>query len=154
MRNLSPAKHLAAFLAKYDAPVATIARGALARMRKRLPGMFELVYDNYNALAIGFSPSEKPSQAVFSIALYPRWVSLFFLNGARLADPAGLLKGNGKKVRHIVLTGAADIQKPEVEALLSSALEIAGVRVGPLRRGVLVIRSVSARQRPRRPTSA
>jgi len=50
-------------------------------MRARLPGAVELVYDNHNALAIGFGPTERASDAVFSIALFPRWVSLFFLRG-------------------------------------------------------------------------
>ena len=47
-------------------------------MRARLPGATELVYDTYNALAIGFGPSEKASDAIFSIVLYPRYVTLFF----------------------------------------------------------------------------
>ena len=69
----------------------------------------QLVYDNYNALAIGFGPSERASEAIFSIVLYPRWVTLFFLQGAGLADPKRLLKGSGKVVRHIVLASAADL---------------------------------------------
>jgi len=39
-----------------------------------------MVYDNYNALVIAFSPNERPSDAIFSIALYPHWVNLFFLH--------------------------------------------------------------------------
>ena len=38
-----------------------------------------MVYDNYNGLVIGFGPSHKPSLAIFSIALFPRRVILFFL---------------------------------------------------------------------------
>src|ERR1039458_9537409 len=65
----------------------------------RLPGAVQLVYDNYNALVIGFGPSERASEASFSIVLYPRWVTLFFLQGAGLPDPRRLLKGSGKVVR-------------------------------------------------------
>jgi len=57
----TPAQQLASFLRKYDPAVASVARGALARLRKRLPGATELVYDNYNALAIGFGPSQRAS---------------------------------------------------------------------------------------------
>ena len=46
------------FLAKYERGVVSTARGALAIVRKRLPGAVEIVYDNYNALAIGFGPSD------------------------------------------------------------------------------------------------
>ena len=61
----TPTRELAGFLAKYDPAVATIARGALARLRKRLPGVTEMVYDNYNALAVGFGPGNCASQAIF-----------------------------------------------------------------------------------------
>jgi hypothetical protein len=46
MLKQTPAGQLAAFLGKYQPGVAALARGALARLRKRLPGAFELVYDN------------------------------------------------------------------------------------------------------------
>lgn len=148
----SPAKQLAAFLAKYDRPVAATARGALAFLRKRLPGAFELVYDNYNALAIAFSSNAKASGAIFSIAVYPRWVSLFFAQGARLPDPKGLLEGSGNKMRHIVLTTSKDIRSPEVEALIASALTLAGQPFDPTQGRRLLIKAVAANQRPRRAT--
>ena len=88
----SPAAQLDAFLDKFTPEVAAQARAALRKMRARLPGATELVYDNYNALAIGFSPTERTSEAIFSIALFPRWVSLFFLqHGTRLRDPEAYL---------------------------------------------------------------
>ena len=57
----SPEKQLEAFLAKYSPEIRALASKALTKMRARLPGAFELVYDNYNALAIGFSPTERTS---------------------------------------------------------------------------------------------
>jgi hypothetical protein len=147
----TPAQQLATFLRKYDPAVATVARSALARLRKRLPGATELVYDNYNALAIGFGPSARASDVVISIALYPRWVTLFFLHGARLADPKKILKGSGTRVRHIVLHAAADIGSKDIEALISAALKLAGQPFERRRRRKLIIKSVSTKQRPRRP---
>src|ERR1700675_2348187 len=110
----TPAQQLCSFLAKFEPRVAASARAALSRLRKRLPGAIEIVYDNYNALAIGFGPSDKSSEAVFSIAVYPRWVSLFFLQGAGLSDPRKLLKGDGTKARHIVLKSPIDMASPDV----------------------------------------
>lgn len=72
----SPAQQLDRFLEKYDASIAAHAKAALSKLRKRLPGVFELVYDNYNALAIAYSPTDSSSDALFSIAVYPRWISL------------------------------------------------------------------------------
>jgi hypothetical protein len=139
------------FLDKYTPAIATLARACLAKMRARLPGAVQLVYDNYNALAIGFGPSERASEAVFSIALYPRWVTLFFLQGAGLPDPKHLLKGSGKVVRHIVLASAADLDQPAIQDLMAKALRRAEAGMDPSAPGRLVIRSISAKQRPRRP---
>ena len=75
----SPEQQLASFLAKFTDEIAALAEAILGEMRRLYPTALELVYDNYNALAIGFSPTERPSEAIFSIALFPRWVSLFFL---------------------------------------------------------------------------
>ena len=43
---------------------------ARAKLRKLLPGAIEMVYDNYNALVIGFSPTERPSDAVLSLVIF------------------------------------------------------------------------------------
>jgi hypothetical protein len=57
-----------------------LAEAVLAKMRARLPGAIQLVYDNYNALAIGFGPTERTSDAVISIAVYARGVNLYFIH--------------------------------------------------------------------------
>jgi hypothetical protein len=150
-RKKTPSQTLAGFLAKFEPAVAAAARGALARLRKRLPGATELVYDNYNALAIGFAPGEKTSEAIFSIAVYPRWVTLFFLKGARLKDPAKVLKGGGTTVRHIVLRDPADIGSKDIESLIAMALATAARPIDPNAKRRIIIKSVSAKQRPRRP---
>ena len=147
----TPAAQLKSFLAKYSPEVAAVARDALAAMRRLVPGATELVYDNYNALAIGFGATDRSSDAVFSIAVYPRWVSLFFLRcGTTLPDPTKVLRGTGSRVRHIVLTSAADLDRPDVRALMAHALAEADppIETGAKRR--LMIKSVSSRQRPRR----
>src|SRR6516225_5276532 len=147
----SPDVQLDRFVDKFTPEVAALARECLAKMRARLPGAVQLVYDNYNALAVGFGPSERASEAIFSIVLYPRWVTLFFLQGAGLPDPKQLLKGKGKVVRHIVLASAADMDQPAVKELMVKALNRAEAGIDHRAPARLVIRSVSAKQRPRRP---
>jgi hypothetical protein len=145
---------LAGFLAKYEPEIAERGAAAIAWLRARLPGASVLVYDNYNALAVGFGPSERASEAILSVALYPRWVSLFFLQGAHLPDPDGLLQGKGSAVRHIVLPHAEALAQPAVADLIARALAAARVPIAPHAAGRLVIKSVSAKQRPRRPALA
>jgi hypothetical protein len=146
----SPARRLAGFVAKYDPSIGRIVRSARAKLRRRMPGAFELVYDNYNALAIGFGPTEKTSQVIVSLAVYPRWVNLYFLHGATLADPAKILQGSGNQGRFVTLAAAADLDAPAVSALLDSAIRSCAVPMPEGRRGPVIIKSVSGRQRPRR----
>jgi hypothetical protein len=147
---------LDSFLAKYAPEVETFARRALAKMRRLLPGAIEMVYDNYNWLVIGFSPSERPSEAIFSLVLPPGAVTLCFLQGAGLPDPAGLLRGSGNVVRNIRLytAGVKDaklLDDPDVLSLINVALNRAKVPMPGGARRKLIIRAVAARQRPRRP---
>lgn len=151
MKTSLPDAQLSAFVAKYSPEIRSTARAVLRKLSERIPGAFQLVYDNYNALAIGFSPTERTSHAVLSIALYPRWVSLFFLQGIGLPDPCRRLKGSGKQVRHIVLASANDLDHPEIRALIDAALSRSAVPFNTAAPHRLVIKSVSAKQRPRRP---
>jgi hypothetical protein len=152
---VTPQARLEAFLKKFTPAVAADARAALKRMRRLVPGAVELVYDNYNALAIGFAPSERASEAVMSIAVFPRWVTLCFLqNGPKLSDPNRLLKGSGSRVRSIPLESAADLDTPPIRALIAQALDRATVPIDASARRRLVIKSISAKQRPRRPPRA
>ena len=116
------------------------------------PRRHSTVYDNYNALAIGFSPSERSSEAIFSIVLYPRYVTLFFLQGKNVPDPNMLLQGSGKIVRTIRLESASDLDKPAVKQLIGAALKSAKVPIDHKVKNKLIIRAVLAKQRPRRPT--
>jgi hypothetical protein len=147
----SPARRLEGFLARYSPEVARAAKSALRLLRPHFPGGFELVYDNYNALAIGFSPTGRASDVVVSIAVYPRWVSLFFLRGANLPDPERLLRGGGRQVRHVLLDPVGILAHPALQRLLRHAIERSVGPPDPARR-TLVIKSISAKQRPRRPS--
>ena len=150
-RQASPEEQLAGFLAKYTPEVAAQAVAARAKMRARLPGAIEMVYDNYNALVIGYCPTERPSEVLFSLAIMPRWVTLCFFQGDLLNDPEKLLQGSGTIARHIRLASPEKLDAPAVVALMAHAQEIAVPPLDPTRPHRLVIQSISAKQRPRRP---
>lgn len=147
----SPASQLAGFINRFTPAIAKLVRAARSRLRKRLPTAVELVYDNYNALAIGYGPNERASDAIVSLAVYARGVNLYFLEGAYLPDPEGVLQGNGTRGRFIRLTDAAMIDSPTIVHLLHAAVDAADVPFASTGRGRTVIKSVSARQRARRP---
>src|ERR1041385_5241610 len=149
MKSKSPEEQLDRFMSKYTPQMRALASECLDKMRKRLPGAVELVYDNYNALVIAFGPTERTSDLVFSIALYPRWINLFFLHGIDLTDPEGLLQGEGKMVRSIRIKDAAMLDTPAVRALMTEALTRSEIPIKNNLPRRLIIRSISARQRPR-----
>jgi hypothetical protein len=148
---MTPTQQLNSFIAKYTPEVAATGRAVLKRMRQRIPGAVEMVYDNYNGLVVGFSPTERPSDAIFSIILFPRWVTLCFLFGAFLDDPEGLLKGSGVRVRTLRLASAADLDQPAVRALVDQAVAEAEGPMDRKSQHQLTIRAVQKKQRPRRP---
>ena len=148
----SPQGQLEDLLKKYTSELAGAGRECLKKMRKRLPGATQLVYDTYNALGVGFGPSEKASEVIFSIVLYPRYVTLFFLQGVGLPDPERLLKGDGKVVRHIKLESPSDLDKPAIRKLMAVALKSAKQRLDSTAPGGLIIKSIVKKQRQRRPS--
>ena len=88
--------------------------------------------------------------SIVSLAARANGVGLCFLHGARLPDPNKLLLGSGKQTRFIRLETARTLSHPDVEALLSAAIRLAKKPLSPAGRGKLIIRSISAKQRPRR----
>jgi len=149
---------LAGFFAKYEPAMARLGKALRAKLRDRLPGLFEIVYvyEGRDALVISYSPTGHGYGGVCSIALYPDRVNLYFGQGARLSksDPNGLLQGRGKTVRHVELNAVADFDRAEIEALMVAALKLAKVRPDPNAKGQVIIKAEAQKQRARRATKA
>jgi len=148
---MHPQAQLDGFIDKFTPEVALLTRKLLDKMKARVPGATIMVYDNYNALAIGFGPSDRAGKAVLSLAVMPRWVTLCFLFGAGMPDPHRLLNGSGSRVRHVRLHAAEDFDDPRVQDLLAAALDRSEPPINPTREQQLIIKSISGKQRPRRP---
>src|SRR5690349_17315637 len=136
---MDPQSELDGFIDKFTPGVAALTRALMAKMKRRIPGAKVLVYDNYNALAIGYGPSEKAGQAILSLAVMPRWVTLCFLNGVGLPDPRKLLKGSGSRVRHVQLHSPEAIEEPAIQELITAALDRAEPPIDPTRGYELII---------------
>ena len=149
----SPSKQLNAMIDRFDPAIQKVVRAARTKLRKRLPAAVELVYDNYNALAIGFASSERASDVIVSLAVYARGVNLYFIYGVALADPHHLLLGSGNQGRFVRLESAATLDRPEIDALLTAAIEEGDTPLPRSGRGRIVIKSVSPKQRVRRASS-
>ncbi|MEY4093753.1 MAG: hypothetical protein RLZZ53_952 [Acidobacteriota bacterium] len=115
---------LTRIISRRSPAMAALTREVLAAIRPCFPGATELVYDKKNSLVIGFSPDDRPSNAVASIATYTKWINLYFFVGDALPDPDRLLQGSGTTVRSIRLTSANDLQPKAVKALISAAVKM------------------------------
>jgi len=110
------------FLRAYPDAIYVLANEVLAMVDARLRGAARLVYENWNATVVGYTPDGKSRHAVCSVAAYRRWVNLFFFLGPELADPDGLLRGTGSTVRNVRIENSAQLDQ-RVAALLQSALD-------------------------------
>jgi hypothetical protein len=121
-----------------------------AALRRRFPSAYELVYDNYNFFVIGYSPTERPSDTVVALAADANGVGLSFYRGADVPDPHGLLQGGGQQNRFIRLSeGEATLARREVADLIDAAEGLAPRPMREKGKIVTILRSVSAKQRPR-----
>ena len=143
-------RQLQAFIGKFDPKDQQLIRAVRRALRQWFPTANELVWDNYNFFVIGYSPTERPSDSIVSIAARANGVGLCFIRGASLPDPKKLFLGSGNQTRFIRLESASVLARPEVEALVAAAISRAKTPLPTTGRGKLIIRSVSAKQRPRR----
>jgi len=143
-------RQLAAFIGKFDSKNAALIRSARKILRKRLPTANELVYDNYNFFVIGYCSTERPSDCILSIAAGANGVGLSFYHGTALPDQHKILLGSGSQNRFIRIESAATLTRPEVKELITAAVGQTQKPLPGSGRGKLVIRSISAKQKPRR----
>src|SRR6478735_6411075 len=84
---------LRAFIEKFGADDQRLIRAVRSAVRRRLPTANELVWDNYNFFVIGYSPTERPTDSILSIAAGANGVGLSFYWGSKLPDPHKVLLG-------------------------------------------------------------
>jgi len=58
-------KQLTGFVNKFEPKHRSLIRAVRKALRERFPTAYELAYDNYNFFVIGYSPTERPSDAIF-----------------------------------------------------------------------------------------
>jgi hypothetical protein len=149
---------LASYFARYEPAMAKLGRSLRARLRARLPGLFEIVYvyERQGALVISYSPTERGYEGVCSISVYPRLVKLGFGRGAQLSksDPKKLLRGQGRMARYVELNSVADFDRAEIERLIADAVKLAKLRLDPNANGAMIVKAEAQKQRARRATKS
>ena len=146
-------KDLRKFLKPFSKDIQEIALWLRAFVWDLYPACNELIYDNYNAVAFGWSPTEKLGHTFCSIAVGSnKYVHFGFYWGAELSDPEKILSGNGKQYRFIRIKNKSDFPKTYIRKLLKEAYinSIAKVTaMTQLPHGATITKSVSpVKKRP------
>ena len=84
------------------------------RLRGCGPDVRELLHDGWPTACVG--------DAAFAyVAAFSAHVNLGFFQGAELDDPAGLLQGAGKRMRHVKLRWGEPVNEAALNALIAAA---------------------------------
>jgi hypothetical protein len=87
------------------------------------PQTNELIYDNYNALAFGWSPTDRVGHTFCSIALGRTSgnVHFGFYWGSQIADPKKILIGEGNQYRYLLVPDLDKFPKAYIKKLVKEA---------------------------------
>jgi len=108
-------------LLPYSGLVKKLALAVRTLILEEAPEASEFVYQVYT-IADHFSFTERPSDAFVFTTTHANWVNLGFNFGSQLRDPDGLLRGDGKLIRHVRIAESTDLDTPGVRELVRRAI--------------------------------
>ena len=116
------------------------------------PNTNELIYDNYNALAFGWSLTDRLGHTFCSIAVFRgnNNVHFGFYWGSQIADPDKILLGKGNQYRYILVKSKNDFPKAYIKKLLKAAFANSLAKVkdkSQIMQGATITKSISAAKR-------
>lgn len=125
---MKPNPQLLEFIKPYDEGIQELAIQLRDFITNLVPEANELIWDNYNAVAIAYSKSEQLKDAFCHIALYSKHVNFGFNRGAELTKTNVKLNGKGKLIRHISVKNFESFPKQEIEQMIWEAVGISEKR--------------------------
>ena len=149
MRARPPDPEYLNLILRYGEVIQRLALAARKLILEEAPEASEFVYEVYT-IADHFSFTERPGDAFVFTTTHANWVNLGFNFGTQLPDPSGLLRGEGKWIRHVRIAQAADLEAPGVRELVRAAIAQAERPQGKAKKPRTVVqskkRSASTRQ--------
>ena len=126
-------------LVTYSEGVRRLALAARKLILEEAPDASEFVYQVYT-IADHFSFTERPSDAFVFTTAHANWVNLGFNFGSVLPDPRGLLRGDGKSIRHVRIATAGELEMSGVRELVRDAIALAERPEGPAGKPRTIVR--------------
>ncbi len=111
---------LAAYIAPHPAEVQPLIRQARSLILSVMPDTVEQLDPSIPMIAYGIDRTYRG--LICSITIFKSYINIMLAQGASLADPQGILKGSGKKARHIRIAAPSDLEDPGVKEMLQAAL--------------------------------
>jgi hypothetical protein len=145
-------RDLMKFLAPFDEETRSVVFWLREFIWDLYPTANELIYDNYNALAIGWSPTEKVGHTFCNIATWRtgRNIHFGFYWGSEIADPEKKLIGKGNQYRYLLVEDKNKFPKTYIRKLLKEAYANSLSKVKDphlLVQGLTITKSISAAKR-------
>jgi hypothetical protein len=143
----TPPSELLEFLRRYDEDIRALALALRDVVHEEMVPCHEYIFAMASKVVLLYGATAKVIEdGVCNIGVFRRHVNLHFPRGTELPDPAGVLRGTGKFMRHISLKNLSDLDRPEIREFLRLARTEAGIkqrgpddtvvtRVKPKRRG-------------------
>ncbi|NRF67482.1 DUF1801 domain-containing protein [Aquincola sp. S2] len=113
---------VARWLDERPGELGSIARAWFAKMRRCGTDVRELFHDGCPVACVNDAPFGY-------VNAFSAHVNVGFFQGATLPDPAGLLQGTGKFMRHVKIRPGLAIDTSALEALIQAAYVDIGVRL-------------------------
>ncbi|HEU5295478.1 MAG TPA: DUF1801 domain-containing protein [Burkholderiaceae bacterium] len=114
------------WLDQQPSELGSIARTWFARMRQCGADVRELMHDGCPVACVEDAPFGY-------VNAFRAHVNVGFFHGAALKDPAGLLQGTGKSMRHVKARPGLMLDASSLEALITAAYQDIGARLSALR---------------------
>ncbi len=121
---MKPNPQLKKFIQPYDQQIQKLTMELRNFIIDLVPEANELIWDNYNAVAIAYSKSEKLKDAFCHIAVYTKHVNFGFNRGAELTKIPLKLNGKGKLIRHISVTDFQAFPREAITKMIWEAITI------------------------------
>ena len=148
-------KDLLKFLKPFDDEITEIVLWFREFVWDQYPNTNELIYDNYNALAFGWSPTDRVGHTFCSIAVgrTSKNIHFGFYWGSQIADPEKKLIGEGNQYRYILVKSKKEFPKAYIKKLVREAYANSLAKVKDpkqLMQGKTITKSISAVKREKK----
>lgn len=149
----SDTTYLTKFLKPFTPEVRALAMKIRGFIWDNYPKSNELIYDNYNAVAVGWSPTDRVGHIFVSMAIGRSngGIHFGFYWGAELSDPKKILLGEGNQYRFIRVANFDDLPIAYLKKLMKEAYANSLAKVkdkSQIMSGQTIMKSISAKKRP------